>query len=157
MDAKIALLRLRTGGVRLMLRDGSLKIKGNLTDEDKTLIKQHKDEIIVILTAEQETLASKGSKVDRLIETKGFAYIFSEVLGEKLIFADTDITAQQLSDSSDLVIYTMDELDVLCKDKSFTVKGLKRIHEAKKLFGGKITGDADLEAKRKSLKKDSKV
>ena len=148
MDVKLVLEKLKTNGIQLKLLDGSLKIQGKLTDEDKDLIKQFKDEIIVRLTAEQEESRVMSEKIDAMLENKGYAYLFSEVLGEKLIFADTEITAKQLSEDSDLVIYTMDELKVLCKDKSFTLEGLKRIHEAKKLFGGNIVDNADLEIKK---------
>ena len=148
MDVKLVLEKLKTNGIQLKLLDGSLKIQGKLTDEDKDLIKQFKDEIIVRLTAEQEESRVMSEKIDAMLENKGYAYLFSEVLGEKLIFADNEITAKQLSEESDLVIYTMDELSVLCKDKSLTLEGLKRIHEAKKLFGGIIANNADLEIKK---------
>ncbi len=143
MDVNVALSRLKAGGAWLKVEDGSLKIKGNLTDENINLVKQFKDEIIVIITTEQEDLKDDADRFDRLLETKGYARIYSEVLGEKIIFADTEMAAQQLSDNNDLVIYSMDELTVLCKDKSLTVEGLKRIHEAKKLLGGKVVDWGD--------------
>ena len=148
MDVELVLEKLKTNGIQLKLLDGSLKIQGKLTDEDKDLIKQFKDEIIVRLTAEQEESRVMSEKIDAMLENKGYAYLFSKLLGEKLIIADTEMTAKQLSEDSDLVIYTMDELSVLCKDKSFTLEGLKRIHEAKKLFGGNIVDNADLEIKK---------
>ena len=148
MDVSLALEKLKAGGVQLKVIDGNLKIQGKLTDEDKDLIKQFKDEIIVRLTAEQEDSRVMSEKIDAMLEDKGYACLFSELLGEKLIIADNEMTAKQLSEVSDLVIYTMDELNVLCKDKSFTLEGLKRIHEAKKLFSGLIADSTDLEIKK---------
>lgn len=138
MDVNSVLKKLIAGGIQLKVVENKLKIKGNLTNEDKALVKQFKEEIIAVLTTEQDELKVKAGKVDRLLETESFVHIYSKVLGEVVLWVANEQLKRKLQKNNDVVIYTKDELNILCKDKSFTVEGLKRIHEAKRLFGGKL-------------------
>jgi len=149
MDVNAVLKKLIAGGIQLKVIEDKLKIKGNLTNEDKAMVKQFKEEIIAKITREQNNLQAKPGQVDDLLAKKGYVRIYSNVLGEVVLWVANDQIAKQMNDNNNLVIYTLEELNILTGDKTLTVEGLKRIHEAKKMFGGKIVDWGENKSRQK--------
>ena len=148
MDAKTVLLQLELGGVRLKIENRRLKIKGNPTEKHKKLIKEYKNEITALLINEEIIIAEYDNEIDRILATKGYALIYSRILDEEIIFAETELIKELLSEVTDLVIYTMDELTILCAESCLDHDNLKRIHEEKKLCRGTIVEGLNLEVKK---------
>jgi len=137
------LLELERIGYEATLKDDgqgiSLKYKGEGKpdpDQVKPLIeeiKQRKQEAISYLMQQEPGHKKEARKIEKLLEEKGFAKINSATLGEVVIFARDDKAAQKAP--TGYVVYTMPEIRHLIELKT-DPEGLRRIHEAKKVFPG---------------------
>lgn len=82
------------------------------------------------------------SILENLLQEKGYAKMFSKILEQEIYIAKNELEAKKLENrlrsksNPDLaVIYTMQEVGELIKERKVSVEGLKLIHEAKEVFG----------------------
>ncbi len=97
-------------------------------------LKARKSEAIRYLQAREKVIdfATEAKKVRETLQRTGLAKIYSETLGETVYFAKDDQAAKRAGST---VVYTIDELRLLA---GVNREDLRQIHQAKKLFGGKI-------------------
>lgn len=98
-------------------------------------LKQCKGEALRYLQQRQGKLidfATEAKKVKEALQKTELAKIYSEPLGESVYFAKDERAAARTGST---VVYTIDELRRLA---GVNREGLRQIHQAKKLFGGKI-------------------
>ena len=86
----------------------------------------------------------KAAELGLKLERKDFVQVFSESLGETLFFArDKDARATLIQAGAEpFAIYTKDELRVLVEQNRvgpLSIQELRRVHEIKRTFSGRIS------------------
>lgn len=116
-------------GIRLFTPDGAtLRVdapSGAITDGLRDQLRKHKDEL---LRAVQRRELEAWSE-------RGWLLLFSEHLGEVITLARDDRAAAGAPAGA--IVYTADEIKHL---RGTAPDALRLVHEAKRNFGGRITG-----------------
>ena len=86
----------------------------------------------------------KANELGLKLERKDFVQLFSESLGETLVFARDEATRAALIEAGTepFAIYTKDELRVLVAQNRvapISIAELRKVHEIKRTFFGRIT------------------
>lgn len=87
--------------------------------------------------AEVIDFASEAAKVKAALSNQGIAAIKSGTLGEVVYWAKDETEAAKAPKGA--VVYTLSELRHLYSEGT-TRKGLRQVHEAKKIFNGRLVG-----------------
>lgn len=131
MTPQALLDELKQLNVKVSLNGDRLRLEapaGVLTPDLREKIRQHKTELAALLRKLKEEQAKQ------LLEEQGWVAIYSETLGETVIWCRDEKVAIPTK-WKDAVRYTLAELREISRlDK----EGLKRIHEAKKRFKGEV-------------------
>lgn len=109
-------------------------------------LKERKQEALAYIRSQQERpqqaqvidFAAEAEKVKTALSRQGIVKIKSETLGEEVYWARDNKEAVKAPAGA--VVYTIDELRHLYSAGT-TREGLRQVHEAKKLFGGKVVGE----------------
>lgn len=126
MHGRDILAELEAAGVHVHTLDGEqVRAKGALTDELREMIRTHKAAIVEAI--QQREAAAYPAR--------GWLAILSEHLGEVVILAVDEQAAATAPEG--YVIYTEDEIAHL---RDITPDALRQVHEAKRHFGGRVTG-----------------
>jgi hypothetical protein len=140
-DAEL-LQELEQQGCQFKVDSGILMVRGALTDELREVIRQHKPDILAEL--KRREAREQGQVVDfeseaRTIRTAlrihGTAKIYSRTLDDVVYWVRDDREATKVPKGA--VVYTLGELKHLVDIKS-DPEALNQIHQAKKIFGGKL-------------------
>jgi hypothetical protein len=136
LTATALLESLRSLGVRLSASGDRLRFRapvGVLTPELRAALVEEKPALLAAL----RDMESQASEVSRRLspDGPGWVAVRSHVLGETVLFI-RDEAVPVPPDAGDLVNYTRAELEIL---STATEPGLKDIHRAKKLLGGRVT------------------
>lgn len=102
-------------------------------------LKRRKEEVRALLAAWQPKPDYKGEaeKAQRLLEERGWCVVWSRVLGEPVVWV-RDGKVVIPARWKDAVKYTLAELEALTRPPKPGPEELRRLHQAKKLFGGEI-------------------
>lgn len=119
---------------RLTTSDGQPKVslgpKDHLTKEIVENARTNKAELI----AELQWLTGQSEMLHTQLNERGFAEVKSEVLGETVFFCNGE-NCKQPTGYNKPVSYTFEELHLLV---SAEPEHLRQIHEAKRVFAGKL-------------------
>jgi len=139
------LAKLERLNVKVSLAGDKLRLEapaGALTPELKEIIRQQKYALIAFLKTKAKPQLQEIPSNWSLIK------IYSRVLGEHVYFARDKKAAAKVKDA---VIYTLPELRQLVLTNT-DAEQLRRVHKAKKLFGGELVAKGDIKWKQKPSK-----
>ncbi len=136
--ATAALAKLKSDGVKLEVVNLKLKVSGSLTDEHRELIREHKRWLTGMVHAEQCFALERAEKLEENLEDAGHAKIYSKIFDEVIYLAADQATAEKLRKKTQMAVYEMAEVGEMLAEPAVSQDGLRRLHRAKKLFGGKI-------------------
>ncbi len=105
-------------------------------------LKEHKQEAIAYLRAQHSNVIDFHKEVTRVkaqLRRTGIVRIRSKTLREDVYFAAEEMAADKIKQSNvGAVVYFLSELKELARGGNMTHDDLRRIHEAKRVFNGKI-------------------
>ena len=127
IPVKELLSKLTAQGIALFSDHPNLKIRSEspINDGIREALKKRKPEILKALDISQAVADYKR---------EGFIKIFSAYLGQSIYLAKDKRVAKKVPDKA-LPVYLEDEIKEL---KDLSVNELRTLHEAKRIFGGKL-------------------
>jgi len=137
-------------GYSFWLEDDLIKFKHTGPGEpDAKIVKPLFDELKKCKKEAVKHLKGRqASRITALLKEKGLIKIYSRVLGEHVYFARDKKAAAKVKDA---VVYTLPELRQLVLSNT-DAEQLRRVHKAKKLFGGELVAKGDIKWKQKRSK-----
>jgi len=135
MTPEALLTKLQELDVDISLDGDSLRLEapvGVLTEELKEQVRQHKRALMALLEKQAEKETKEAVK---LLRERGWVVIDSRVLGDRIVWCRNKNVVIPTK-WKDAVTYTLGELKELTK--LHDGKGLKQVHEAKRILKGRI-------------------
>ncbi len=146
MEIEEVLKRLEEHGCHARAVGEQLRVKGPLTDALRALIREHKAALIAALQRElidPFNPQAEGKKARELLDQNGWCAVRSHALDGETVIWSLDGKVLIPARWRDNVRYTIAELAALVAEPRVTAEGLRRIHEAKKLFSGTVTREGE--------------
>lgn len=135
MTPKALLTELERLDIKMSLDGDKLRLEapvGVLTEELKEQIRQQKPALTALLERQAE---NEVKEAVRLLRERGWVVIDSRVLGDRIVWYRNENVVIPTK-WKDAVTYTLRELKELTK--LHDGKGLKQVHEAKRVLKGRI-------------------
>lgn len=134
------LIKLEEVGCQVSLDGDTLRVRGQLTDDLRQAIRQHKPALVTLLR-ERARMEAQARKAVKLLQERGWVAVKSRALGGEVVIWHNGKVA--IPDKwQNAVTYTLDELRVLV-DNPPGREELKAMHEAKKVFAGRLEAMPD--------------
>lgn len=140
MTAADVLRRLEEAGCTVRLDGDTLRVRGPLTDNLRAAIKENKPELVALLR-EQAALDAQAEEIAEIFRKRGLVVFESRLLGGEKIMFVRDAKVVIPTKWQNAVKYTLAELEALTAHPLPDREGLKAIHGAKKLFGGRVVAE----------------
>lgn len=141
-----AIRELEKIGFRFYLSGGGIKytFQGSTKPDPDTVkpllaeIKAKKEEAIHYLQGEPVDPRKEGQKARELLKAQGWCAVKSKALGGEVVLWVKDGKVAVPARWQENVRYTMEELRALAQAPKINEEGLRKIHQAKKLFNGTV-------------------
>lgn len=140
MTAAEVLRRLEEAGCQVRLDGDTIKVHGRLTPDLRQAIRGHKPELVALLK-EQVDLDCQAREIGRVFRERGWVVFESKLLSGEVVVFVKDAKVAIPTRWKDAVTYTLAELEALTAHPLPDREGLKAIHGAKKLFGGRVVAE----------------
>ncbi len=104
------------------------------------VLKARKPEAVRYLQGRPVDPRCEGKKARALLNKQGWCAVKSQALGGEIVIWANDGKVIIPARWQGNVLYSMDEIAALAADGGVTEEGLRRVHEAKRIFGGTVCG-----------------